>query len=68
MIAMVGLGLKYMLVKQVGLRVTRIFEYVNLLNESLSWKCEKHLHKARFYTSNKTQSSKLMIKMVKTSI
>ncbi len=36
--------------------------------EGQSRKCEKHLHAARFYTSNKTQSSKMMIKMVKTSI
>ena len=36
--------------------------------EGWSRKCEKHLHKARFYTSNKAQLSKLMIKSVKTSI
>jgi hypothetical protein len=52
-----------MQVNQVGLWVTFIFE--TEVYEGQSKKCEKHLHK---YTNNKTQSSKLMIKMVKTSI
>ncbi len=62
MIAWLGLGLEVYAGKLGWVTGNRIFEYV-IIPKYEGWyqKCEKHLHKARFYTNNITQSSKLMI-------